>query len=378
MKRNIITPRKDWQQKVEAVGFDFHTIGDIYWDESAFYEFSLAEINMIESATAELWEMCLKAVDYVIAKNLYHRFHIPTWFIPHIERSWEEDHPSIYGRFDFSYNEGELKLLEFNADTPTSLFEAGIVQWFWLQDRYPSYDQFNSIHEKLAAYWAYLKPFLKPGKLHFTSVSDSSEDFTTVRYLQDCAIQAGLDTRYLPIEEIGWDERFATFVDDEDYTIKNIFKLYPYEWLVHETFGKHLIDDRSDAFWIEPSWKMLLSNKALLPILWELYPYHKHLLKSYFDTPKDLTSWCEKPILSREGANVKLVKNGKTIVSTDGEYGEEGFIYQALAELPEFHQNYALIGSWIIGQEPAGIGIRESKSLITDNLSRFVPHLITG
>lgn len=376
MNRIPITPRADWKSKVEQLGFNFHSVGEKYWDESVFYEFSLSEINAIETATLQLWDMCLQAVEYVIENNLFHKFHIPEWFISHIKRTWENEDPSIYGRFDFCYKEGKLKLLEFNADTPTSLFEASIVQWFWLQERYPNCDQFNSIHEKLIVYWEYVKPYLKGSKLHFTTVPDSNEDITTVLYLQDCAIQAGLNTHYISIDQIGWDGYNNIFVDDTDNPIASIFKLYPYEWMVNEAFGENIINDKSETFWIEPSWKMLLSNKAILPILWELFPNHDYLLESYFDLPKTMTSWCEKPILSREGANVKLVKDGALLASTQGEYGEEGFIYQELAELPEFQGNFPLIGSWIIGQEPAGIGIRESQSLITDNTSRFVPHLI--
>ena len=376
MKRNNIKKRENWTEKVEKLGFNFHTIEGTYWDESAYYSFSEQEVEKIETATSELWEMCLKAVDYVIEKNLFSKFHIPQWFVPHIIRSWEEDDPAIYGRFDFALRDGQLKMLEFNADTPTSLFEASIVQWFWLNDCFPKNDQFNSIHEKLVAYWTYLKPFLHKEKLHFSCVRESNEDFTTTAYLRDCAIQGGLDTNFLYIDEIAWDSTYGVFLDDENEVIRNIFKLYPYEWLIHEEFGKNIVADKAETFWIEPSWKMILSNKAILPILWELFPYHENLLKCYFDQPKDLISWCEKPILSREGANVKLVKNGKTIAATEGEYGEEGFIYQDLFELPQFDENYALIGSWIIGQEAAGIGIRESKSSITSNDSRFVPHLI--
>jgi glutathionylspermidine synthase len=375
MQRKSISPRTDWVQKVEQLGFNFHTIGGTYWDESAYYVFEEKEILQIEKATNELWQMCLEAVDYVIANNLFHRFHIPEWFVPHIVRGWEEDDAAIYGRFDFAFKNGELKLLEFNADTPTSLFEASIVQWFWLEDRFADKDQFNSIHEKLVAYWKYLIPFLHRGKMHFTCVRDSNEDYTTTAYLRDCAMQAGLDTAFLYVDEIGWDMQYEIFLDTENQAIRNIFKLYPYEWLVNEAFGQNILYDKAEAFWIEPSWKMILSNKAILPILWQLFPNHPNLLKTYFDAPNDLLSWCEKPILSREGANVKLVKNGQTIASTDGEYGEEGFIYQDLFELPTFDGNHTLIGSWIIGQEAAGIGIRESKSTITDNLSRFMPHL---
>lgn len=375
MERIKTTPRNNWQKEVEKLGFGFHSTNIPYWDESVYYRFSVNEIDQIERATAELWDMCLAAVQYVIDQKLYAKFHIPEWIVPHLEKSWNNDHPAIYGRFDLAYKDGQLKLLEFNADTPTSLYEAGIVQWFWLQDFDKSKDQFNSIHEKLIAYWGVLKNYLHPGKLHFTCVKQSLEDLTTTEYLRDCAIQAKLDTQLVFIDDLGWDSNKQVFVDLEDEEIKNIFKLYPYEWLLNENFGKNIIEDRNNTLWIEPFWKMILSNKAILPILWQLYPYHPYLLKAYFDQG-DLQDYAKKPILSREGANIELHKAGIALEQTNGEYGTEGYIYQELFELPNFEGNYPLIGSWIIGQQPAGIGLREANRLITDNKSRFVPHLI--
>ncbi len=375
MERIKTTPRNNWQKEVEKLGFGFHSTNIPYWDESVYYKFSIHEIDQIERATAELWDMCLAAVQYVIDQKLYAKFHIPEWIIPHLEKSWKDDYPAIYGRFDLAYKDGQLKLLEFNADTPTSLYEAGIVQWFWLQDFDKSKDQFNSIHEKLIAYWGVLKNYMHPGKLHFTCVKQSLEDLTTTEYLRDCAIQAKLDTQLVFIDDLGWDSNKQVFVDLEDEEIKNIFKLYPYEWLLNENFGKNIIEDRNNTLWIEPFWKMILSNKAILPILWQLYPYHPYLLKAYFDQG-GLQDYAKKPILSREGANIELHKAGISLEQTKGEYGTEGYIYQELFELPNFEGNYPLIGSWIIGQQPAGIGLREANRLITDNKSRFVPHLI--
>ncbi|WP_379085617.1 glutathionylspermidine synthase family protein [Pedobacter sp. UC225_65] len=375
MERIKTTPRNNWQKEVEKLGFGFHSTNIPYWDESVYYKFSIHEIDQIERATAELWDMCLAAVQYVIDQKLYAKFHIPESIIPHLEKSWNDDYPAIYGRFDLAYKDGQLKLLEFNADTPTSLYEAGIVQWFWLQDFDKSKDQFNSIHEKLIAYWGVLKNYMHPGKLHFTCVKQSLEDLTTTEYLRDCAIQAKLDTQLVFIDDLGWDSNKQVFVDLEDEEIKNIFKLYPYEWLLNENFGKNIIEDRNNTLWIEPFWKMILSNKAILPILWQLYPYHPYLLKAYFDQG-DLQDYAKKPILSREGANIELHKSGISLEQTKGEYGTEGYIYQELFELPNFEGNYPLIGSWIIGQQPAGIGLREANRLITDNKSRFVPHLI--
>ena len=375
MERINIQPRNQWQKAVEQLGFGFHTTDVAYWDESAYYRFDSREIEAIEKATAALWDMCLGAVQHVIDQKLYPQFKIPEKFIPYIEKTWNDDHPAIYGRFDLCYKQGKIKMLEFNADTPTSLYEAGIVQWFWLQDHDKSKDQFNSIHEKLIAYWKYLKPYLHPGNLHFTCLKETLEDLTNTEYMRDCAMQAGIDTKLIYIDDIGWDNTQMQFTDLEDEPISNLFKLYPWEWLASESFGNNILTDKNNCYWIEPCWKMILSNKAILPILWELYPDNEYLLPAYF-TDHGMKDYVKKPILSREGANIELVKHYGTIEKTSGEYGEEGFIYQQLFELPEFDNNYPVIGSWIIGQEPAGMGIREAAGLITNNQSRFIPHLI--
>jgi glutathionylspermidine synthase len=376
MQRFITTPRNNWQKTIEALGFGFHTTDVPYWDESAYYSFTMPEVEKLEAVTVELWDMCIQAVQHVIDHNLFDAFKIPSFIIPHIIDSWNNDAPAIYGRFDLWYDGiGDPKLIEFNADTPTSLFEASIVQWFWLKDFDEPKDQFNSLHEKLIDYWKYLKNYLHEDKLYFTCIKDSLEDFTTTAYMQDCAMQGDLQTSFIYIDDIGWDNDRRCFVDLDNNPIRNIFKLYPYEWMVNEDFGQNLVADTQNAYWIEPTWKMILSNKAILPILWQLFPYHKNLLPSYF-TRSNLKNYVKKPILSREGANITIVENENVIASSDGEYGEEGYVFQELCKLPDFDGNFPVIGSWVVGQQPAGMGIRESDGLITNNTSRFVPHLI--
>jgi glutathionylspermidine synthase len=375
MIRINLQPRNAWQQKVEELGFGFHSTEGTYWDESAAYIFKLKEIEAIEAATNKIWEMCLSAVQYVIDNKLYTQFAIPSFMIPYIEKSWNDDVPSIYGRLDLGFANGQIKLLEFNADTPTSLYEAGIIQWFWLQEFDAKKDQFNSIHEKLIAYWKYLKPYLHEGILYFSCVKESLEDLTNVEYLRDCAMQAGLETKLIFIDEIGWDSNIQQFVDVEDECIKNIFKLYPWEWLANEAFGQNIVADKNNTHWIEPAWKMLLSNKAILTILWNLFPNHEYLLQTNY-MANGMTNYVKKPLLSREGANVSIIKENNLIEETKGEYGEEGYVFQEYMNLENEFGFTALIGSWIIGGEASGIGIRESKSKITDNTSRFVPHYI--
>lgn len=374
MKRIPTQLRNNWQQNLEQLGFGYHSLEDLYWDESHYYEFTLSEINKIENATAELWQMCLEAVDYIIENNLWEKFNIPSFFRKYIITSWEEDHPSIYGRFDFGFDGENLKLLEFNADTPTSLYEASVIQWHWLQEISPEKDQFNSIHEKLIDYWKYLKKYMNPHYIYFASLTNI-EDVTNLEYIRDCATQAGFNTEYVPIQDIGWAEDINEFIAPDKSIMEYIFKLYPYEWILEDGFGEKLVKNDFRSQWIEPSWKILLSSKAILPVLWEMFPNHPYLLESYFE-PKNLINYVKKPIYSREGANVSLHKNQIIIEQNEGDYAKNGFIYQALFDLPNFSGNYPVIGSWVIGQEAAGIGIRESVNLITNNQSRFIPHLI--
>ncbi len=375
MQRIICTPRADWQRKVEEIGLAWHSPGGSYWNESAYYEFSAKEIDTIEAATNELHGLCLQAVQHVIDKKLYERMGIPPLAVPLIERSWEAEPPSLYGRFDFAYDgTGPPKLLEYNADTPTALLEAAVAQWYWLQETFPKRDQFNSLHERLVALWKVLTPYLPGRHVDFCSVDDV-EDAVTITYLQDTASQAGLSTRIYPVDEVGWDG--AQFVDPDNRPIGAIFKLYPWEWMIHEEFGKHL-EAGSQTMWIEPPWKMVLSNKGILPILWEMFPKHPNLLEAWFDDPGMMQSWVRKPLLSREGANVKLHRAGVDM-ETGGDYGEEGYIYQKLATPAIFDGWYPVLGSWTIGHEEGnvagGMGIRESREPITSNTSQFVPHL---
>lgn len=377
MQRKKITADSHWQERVEKIGFGYHTDENNlpYWIENYYYSISEKEADQIYDATNELWEMCLHAVEYVISNNRLDEFKIPKFIQPYLIDTWRNDAPSIYGRFDFAYHNGQLKLLEFNADTPTSLFECGVVQWLWMEYYFGTQkDQFNSVHDKLIETWKMLKPYLKGEVVHFTCVRESLEDLTNLEYIRDCAIQAGLQTKLIYIDEIGWNN--IHFVDLEEEPITDIFKLYPWEWMVNELFAYNIKNDEFNANWIEPAWKMILSNKAILPILWELYPNHPLLLEAYFDAANGMENYVKKPLLSREGANIEVIKEGKLFEKTSGEYGEEGFIYQAFANLHQEETAYAIIGSWIIGQEACGITFRESDQYITTDKSRFVPHII--
>lgn len=380
MKRITVAPRPDWQSEMARIGFNYHSIDGNYWQEDACYVFTESQIDLLEDATNALHHMYVQAVAHVVKTGDYARLGIDDIAAKQIEDSFGRQAPSLYGRFDLCFDGiNPPKLYEYNADTPTALFEASVAQWYWLQAQggiLRGADQFNNIHERLLVEFESLKPMLGYDTLYLTAVSDSIEDLTTTQYLQDVAIQAGLQTDYIDIGNIGYRMSDGQFTDLNDNIIRHLFKLYPWEWLLAEEFGRYIAS--SNIHLIEPAYKLLMSNKALLTVLWEMFPNHPNLLAASLN-PNDIsTNVVKKPFFSREGANISLTHANQTL-STHGQYGQEGYVYQESKPLPKFSNNqgqdvFAVIGSWIVGHSAAGIGIREDSTLITKDTSLFVPH----
>ncbi len=393
MRRRSLTPRADWQNRVEKIGLTYHTLanGTPYWDESVYWEFSAREIDRLEAATNEIQRLALAAGDVILNQDRLAQMGIPAAAHAAIRTAWNAEPPALYGRLDLAYDGESIKLLEYNADTPTALVETAVAQWYWLQDCFPDADQFNSAHEKLIAKWKDLKDYTT-SPIYFADAG-SEEDRMTTAYLEDTAQQAGIKTRHIRMHDIGWDAKHSTFVDLDNHAIGTIFKLYPWEWLLAEPFAPQALStlpptsplreygprkDRrmwGSTLWIEPIWKMMWSNKSLLAILWELNPGHEFLLPAYLDSPREMTSYVRKPFFGREGQGIAVVRDGNVIEGAPGSGNAENCVYQALAPMAEAGGKTAVFGSWLIDGESAGMGIRESSGRITNNTSSFVPHL---
>ena len=387
MRRLAIAPRPDWIAQVERLGFAFHTIdGETYWDESVAYAFTLDQIERdIEGPTEAIEQLCFAFIEKALAsEEILTRLAIPDRQWDLIRRSWQRGDRNLYGRLDLAYDgRGPAKLLEYNADTPTALFESSVVQWDWLEQAMArgllprGSDQFNSLHERLVAAFAALRE-PSPYRLHLTCVKGSVEDRGTVDYLAECAAQAGLETHFSFLEEIGLLAN-GTFCDGADRPIETLFKLYPWEWLFRETYGEALAD--SGCRFVEPPWKALLSNKGLLACLWDMEPGHPNLLPAFFEgdprCARLSARHVRKPLFSREGANVTLIERGRIIDSDNGPYGAEGHVLQdAALNLFQADGHYAVLGSWLVASQACGLCLREDVSPITKNTSRFVPHFI--
>lgn len=406
MKKLTLPERPHWRDHAQEVGFTFADMhGEPYWDESSAYAFTLDQIETdLEDPSTALHAICRDAVAEIIAsEQLMERLAIPQSHRDLVAESWKRGDPEIYGRFDFAYRgTGPAKLLEYNADTPTSLYESAAFQWQWLEDQLAAgvlpdgADQFNGIHEALVARFGAL--FETGSDLHFTAVADNPEDYGTVEAMGWAAREAGLNAHFVDLGKIGLSED-GQFLDDESRRMAVLFKLYPWEDLLRDGYADHI--QGSGCLFIEPAWKALLSNKGLLPVLWQMFEGHPNLLPAFFEqdvadamagtgpvsgdvaaafgrAEADLVAGhVRKPILSREGASVSILKSGEIIEQAKNtDYAHHPRIVQAYAPLPRFDGFRPVVGAWIVGEACAGIGIREDRSCITQDLSRFKPHFI--
>jgi glutathionylspermidine synthase len=387
-----VGPRPDWREKAEAAGFAFHEMhGEPYWDEETAYAFTLREVeDDVEDPATELHAMCREAAAHVIAsEELMERLAIPPAHRDFVARSWRDGEPELYGRFDLAYGgagAGPAKLLEYNADTPTALFESASFQWAWLEDmvaagRLPEgADQFNGVYEALVERFREIVP---PGEdVHFTAFGDLVEDYATVETLGYAARDADLGAHFVDLPKIGLTDR-GQFADDERRVIGTLFKLYPWEDMLRDDFAAHL--GPSGCRFLEPPWKAVVSNKGLLPVLWRLFEGHPNLLPAFFadegDTPAARAALADgvvtKPLFSREGASVTIERDGAVIERAgDRAYDAHATILQGYHELPVLDGMRPVVGAWVVGRRCVGMGLREDRSRITQDLSRFKPHWI--
>ncbi len=371
MERLRIKPRSNWQAQVESTGFRFYRPEhEICWDESVCYVFKPHEIEALETATNEVQRMCNAVIDHVVHYRRYDEFQIPKSAWELIEASWQRQDLQIFGRLDFSYDGIQPpKLLEYNADTPFTMPEASIVQTQWREQVWPGKSDFSKIHQTLLKTWRaietpiHLLTFEHPVKI---------ESNINIAYYVETIRESGGIATTVPFSKLTWDGKY--FRDQDNMAIQTLVKLYAWEHLIYDLLLLQKNEPKTQI--IEPIWKMILSNKALLVLLWELFPDHPNLLPAYFHCEPLYNNYAKKPLFGRMGENITLREANGKVTSSSGHFAQGTPVYQQLHPLPNMDGNYPTIGSWVIGGVAAGIGIREDITPITNEDSRQVPYFI--
>lgn len=370
--------------RAEALGFGFHSPEEReYWARDACYALTQEAAEALEAAARELAPMLDAAADAVVRRGDYAAFGFTDRLAALVEASHKAREPSLYGRFDFRLDpDGGIKMFEFNAETPAALLEAAVVQLAWFEETppgpqtRPGSDQWNRIDDALVARWPALG---LPRLIHFAAEREREDEIAQVAYLMATARAAGHDAAFLPVDDISWQEGTG-FTDPDGVPLAACFKLYPWDWLDAEEGGRLLPLGRTR--WIEPARRMLQANKAILVTLWEMFPGHPLLLPASLDRGAIDGPAIGKPALGLEGHGMR-VDGAERDVSTEVAEGlpPSPVIWQAWAPLPghalpDAGLAYPVMGVWMAGDEPCGLGIREGDDLVTTLEDRFVPHVL--
>ena len=391
MKLEKLKPLTD--DYLESIGFSWHTDSD----NSSYVSDEIVIINEDEAnayyeACNELYDMFAQAGQHVIDNDLFHEINIPFNLIEMIKESWENDvHWHLYSRFDLAGGiDGKpIKLIEFNADTPTSLFETAIIQWAMLKaNGLDEAKQFNNLYEalkdnfkriitldtdveKFEEYYANLG-----WKILFSSISSSSEDINTTKLLEHIASEAGFNTDFEFIENVQFNDD-GIFKDEESFEFW--FKLIPWENIAIEESELALIlteiIKEKKAIIFNPAYSLMFQSKGFMKVLWDLYPNHPLLLETSFE-PLDNKKQVEKRCFGREGANTKIINSDGSIdVETPGDYEGHKAIYQEYVELPTDDQGKTYQAGVFFAYEACGLGFRRGEKIL-NNMSKFVGHII--
>ncbi len=377
---------------LETLGFVWHTDADnSAYIADALLVISTEEAEAYYAASNMLYDMYIQAAQYVIDNALFHEIGIPFNLIEIIKESWDSDiHWHLYGRFDLAGGiDGKpIKLLEFNADTPTALFETAVIQWAMLKkNTLDETKQFNGLYEALNDNFKRLVTLEEDVSSFeerydgwhflFTSIRGNAEEENTVKLLQHIATEAGFKTEFAYIDEIEFSGDEGIFYQDKNYELW--FKLIPWEEIALEESDLAMlltsIVKNQKAIIFNPAYTLLFQSKGLLKILWDLYPNHPLLLETSFE-PLQAKKQVRKPVFGREGNSVIILdEKGEVLEGTTGDYENHKMVYQAYAALPTDEKEDSYQAGVFYAYEACGLGFRKGGKIL-NNMSKFVGHSI--
>ncbi|GAB3174424.1 glutathionylspermidine synthase family protein [Telluribacter humicola] len=349
------------------------------------------EANAYYEAAGSLYDMLVEAGQHVIDNNLFRDMGIPDNLIDLIKASWEDDrHVHLYGRFDLAGGIGgePVKLIEFNADTATCLPETAVVQWAHLRaNGMDDALQFNTLYETLVGQFRYIleaNSDLTPSLL-LSAMRDYPEDDANVALLGEAAREAGFEVEFAFIDEVEFSAEEGIFMQESQHghfvRFDFWFKLVPWEYIGWEepelaSILTTLVRNRRVVV-LNPAYTLLFQSKYILKVLWDLYPYHPHLLQTerYALPHKRSVS---KVLFGREGANVAILeKGGEALEKVEGEYDKQPRIYQEYVEFPQDAQGNSYQAGVFYAGEPCALGFRRGGRIL-DNTAQFVGHIVEG
>ncbi|WP_294962778.1 glutathionylspermidine synthase family protein [Sulfurimonas sp.] len=390
IKLQKLNPLDD--NKLEELGFTWHTDSDgTKYINDELVQVTQEEANEYYEAGNNIYDMFVEAAEYVIENDLFFELGIPFNLIETIKKSWENDvHWHIYGRFDLAggVDGQDIKLIEFNADTPTSLFETTLLQWALLQNNNMNEEkQFNNVYEAISQNFKKLVTLeddielfeerYDGWKILFSSVEGNDEEEATTRLLQQMATDAGFNTSFEYLQNVNFDENGIFDAHDNQY--EYWFKLFPWEDIGSDepelaTTLSNIIKNQK-AIILNPAYTLLFQSKGIMKIMSDLFPDSPYLLKTSFE-PLDGVKQVEKTVFGREGANTKIIEiNGEVSEQVEGPYDNYKKVYQEYVDFNKDEKGEKYQAGVFFAYESCGLSFRKGGEIL-DNMSKFVGHVL--
>ena len=367
-------------------------------DQRSYFCLSESAAREIKHATNELHAMFMHATHKVLKDDaLLERFNLPRSIWPRLRQSWNNRrNQMVTGRFDFSVSDRGIKVYEYNADSASCYYESACLQGPWFdaygvsEGRCPG----KKLHPDLVRAWS------KSGVetlLHIMQDDDPEEDYHA-QFMKSAAEEAGIRcTLIRGMDELGWDDQ-GFVVDANGERILWVWKTWAWETALDQlraecdedetldaigasrikTERPRLVDVllREEVMVYEPLWTLVPSNKAILPVLWELFPDHPYLLESRYDLDEMMATkgYVVKPIAGRCGHNISIVDGNNAVVKeTGGQFGQQDQIYQALCKLPKLGKFNVQLAAFTVDGKYSATSVRVDTSPVITTNSDLLP-----
>jgi glutathionylspermidine synthase len=383
MQRNPIDPRPTAAARIQNLGYGFHSMGSTPgWDEKAYMAISHAEQSRLKLTAETVQRLCMSAMQKVISDKLFPILGISVDLGKIITQSWNREDAGICSRINFVDDGMDLKMISYDADNPSRLFETAVMQEDWIKDVFPQAEQWNSLHQQLITQWQRLavgRYNLNQTPLYLAVSTPDLPEELAVNFMGWTAQEAGWAAQFIPLQRVGWNGSFFTNDWDEG-AISWVYKRYPW-WRIMghadhppEEFSGFMM--KSGSIWMEPLWKIVMESKCFMALLWEMYPGHPNLLPTYMDNRFSGQSYVKKPAFGHNGQNIEIRQQQVPAISQGGDCGDGDFVYQGFAQPIAQSGYYPYFGVWMVNDTACALSVCESDTLITNNGARFVPHIL--
>jgi glutathionylspermidine amidase/synthetase len=368
-------------------------------DQRRYFVISESAHDELIRATGELHGLFMHATDHVLRDEaLLARFNLPRALWPKIHESWNNRlNQMITGRFDFAVSPRGIKVYEYNADSAACHMECGKIQGRWAEHYgcEVGRDPGESLHDELVDAW---RASDVESPLHIMQDRDPEETYHAL-FMKETLEAAGIECRILQgVEGLSWDTK-GNILDPDGQPIRWVWKTWAWETALDQIRAEcgddpeklrnykpgqrhagapRLVDVllRKSVMVYEPLWTLIPSNKAILPVLFQLFPECPYLLRTSFELTGSLREqgYVAKPIVGRCGSNIQIHdREAGLIEQTSGAFEHQAQIFQELHRLPVVAGYNIQISTFTAAGAWAATCLRADRSLILSQTSDNMP-----